>query len=169
MLRVYLSGCLAGRYATEVTAERAEATKTLARYGLRAVDPAESQSILWGAGKKAKVTKQMKRKLMETMVIRDKGLIRRSDVLLLLTGDIISDGSYKEVDFAQRCEIPVVIVSPKRYTEELMGWTNILVPKDHFFPNIQRAASFINRKYVKDYENFRNYFNMAVRKAPKDK
>ena len=106
---------------------------------------------------------------MAIMVIRDKGLIRRSDVLLLLTGDIISDGSYKEVDFAQRCEIPVVLVGPKRYTEELMGWTNILVPKDHIFPTVERAASFIKRKYVKDYENFKNYFNMAVRKAPKDK
>jgi nucleoside 2-deoxyribosyltransferase len=169
MLRVYLSGCLAGRYATEVTAERAEATKILAQHNLRAVDPAESQSILWGSGKKAKVTKKMKRKLMATMVKRDKALIRKSDILLVLTADIISDGTFREMDFAQRCEIPVVIVSPKRYTEELMGWTNILVPKDHTFPTVQKAASFIRRKYVQDYENFRNYFNMAVRKAPKDK
>lgn len=168
MLRCYLSGCLAGRYAAEVTAERAEATKILAHHGLRAIDPAEAQSALWGSGKKAKVSKSMKRKLMTTMVHRDKGLIRRSDVLILLTGDIISDGSYKEVDYAQRIEIPVVLVSPKRYTEELMGWTNILVPKDHIFTTIEKAASFIKRKYEKDYEKHRNYFNLAVRKAPKD-
>ena len=169
MLRCYLSGCLAGRYAAEVTEERALATKVLAKCGLRAIDPAEAQSALWGSSKKAKVSKSMKRKLMTTMVIRDKSLIRRSDILLLLTGDIISDGSYKEVDYAQRCEIPVVLVSPKRYTEELMGWTNILVPKDHIFPTVEKAAAFIKRKYAKDYEKQKNYFNLATRKAPKEK
>src|SRR5579863_1168056 len=142
MLRVYLSGCLAGRYATEVTAERSSATKVLARYNLRAVDPGESQQILWGSKKASVITKKMKRKLMETMVRRDKALVRKSDILLVLTGDIISDGTYREMDFAQRCEIPVVLVAPKRCREELMGWTNILVPKSQTFPTVEKAAAF---------------------------
>jgi len=168
-MRVYLSGCLAGRYAAEVNAERAKATKILTHNGLKAVDPAESQKILWGSKKGAVISKKMKRKLMETMVLRDKALIRKSEILLVLTGDIISDGTYKEVDFAQRIEIPVVLVAPKRYKEELMGWTNVLVPKDHIFPTIEKAVSFIKRKYVKEYAEFKKYFNMAVRKAPKEK
>lgn len=168
-MRIYLSGCLAGRYAAEVTAERSKATQILGKYNLRAVDPAESQQILWGSRKNSTISKKMKRRLMETMVHRDKWLIRRSDILLVLTGDIISDGTYKEVDYAQRCEIPVVLIAPKRYTEELMGWTNILVPKDHIFPTMEKAISFIKRKYTKEYDADKKYFNMAVRKAPKEK
>ena len=164
-----MSGCLAGRYAAEVTAERAEANRILAKHGLRGIDPAEAQSALWGSGKKAKVSKSMKRKVMETMVKRDKTLVRKSDILLVLTSDIISDGTYREMDFAQRCEIPVVLVGPKRYSEELMGWTNILFPKSHTFPTIEKAVSFIKRKYVKEYDAQKKYFNLAVRKAPKEK
>ena len=161
-LRVYLSGCFAGRFASDVKSERAEATRLLRRNRLREVDPAAAEQTIWGNGK---ISKRMTRKFMETMVRSDKFLIRRSDVLLVLTGDTISDGTYKEVDYAQRIEIPVVMVAPKRYSEELMGWTNILVGKDHIFPTTKKAVRFIKRKYAKEAEEHKKAFNQAVRKS----
>lgn len=156
------SGCFAGRFASDVKAERAIATRLIRKNGLVEVDPAKAEQTIWGRGK---ISKRMTRNFMTTMVKNDKYLIRRSDVLLVLTGDIISDGTYKEVDYAQRIEIPVVMVAPKRCSEELMGWTNILVGKDHIFPTVKRAISFIKRKYVKEVEEHKKAFTQAVRKG----
>lgn len=165
MLRIYLSGSMGGRFAEEVKAERAEATQELAKCGLHAVDPAAAEAKLWGNRKTAKIQLNMKRKIMEAMVWQDLWLIRRCDVLLVLTGDTCSDGTWHEMAFARFAGIPVVLVSPRRHSEELMGWTTVLIPKNHIFADVKRAAQFIRRTYARDYEKHKEYFGAAVKNA----
>lgn len=166
-IRVYLSGSMANRYAAEVKAERTEATQILAKYKLHAIDPAAAEEHLWGKHKSAKISTKFKRKVMQTMVWQDLFLIRRSDILLVLTGDKCSDGTWNEISYARSIGIPVVFVSPDRLRKNnpIMGWTNILTPKDHFFPDIIKAAKFIHKRYAKAYEKHRAYFNSAIRSA----
>lgn len=166
-IRVYLSGSMANRFAAEVKAERAEATQILSKYGLHAVDPAASEGQLWGNHKTAKISAKFKRKVMEVMVWQDLFLIRRCDILLVLTGDKCSDGTWNEISYARSIGIPVVFVSPERLRKNnpIMGWTNILTPRDHFFADVRRAARFIHKRYAKTYEKHKAYFNSAIRAA----
>ena len=163
-LRVYMSGKMSNRYVEDVKAERKRAAEELKKYKLVAVDPAAAEAELWPHKKKAKISSKFTRQVMEAMVDRDLYLIRRSDVLLYLTGDVVSEGSILELRYAQIIGIPVVMVSPERYSERWMGWLNIVVPKDHTFPDIKSAIRFIYRKYQKIHEKNKRYFDLAIRK-----
>ena len=163
-LRVYLSGKMSARYVEDVKAERKRATEELNKYKLVAVDPAAAETALWPNKKKAKISTKFTRKVMEAMVENDLFLIRRCDVLLYLTGDVVSEGSILELRYAQTIGIPVVMVGPERFHERWMGWINIIVPKDHTFKDVRSAVKFIYRKYQKTHERNKKYFNLAIRK-----
>ena len=163
-LRVYISGKMSSRYVEDVKAERRRAIEELHKYKLVGVDPAQAEAELWPHKKKAKISSRFTRKVMEAMVSRDLYLIRRSDALIYLTGDVVSEGSLMEVRYAQIIGIPVVMVSPERYHERWMGWMNIIVPKDHTFPEIKSAVRFIYRRYQKIHEKNKRYFDLAIRK-----
>jgi nucleoside 2-deoxyribosyltransferase len=167
-MRIYLSGSMGGRFAGEVKAERAEATRVFQKYGLKAVDPGAAEEHLWENTKKAKIKLNMTRKIMEIMIWHDLFLIRRSDALIVLTGTNPSDGTWREMCYAEQIGIPVFVISQKRKTEELMGWTTVLVPKDHTFSNIEEAAKFIAKRYKKEHETHIAYFNSAVKNNKKD-
>jgi hypothetical protein len=156
---------MGGRYKEEVKAERSEATRELSRCGLHAVDPAAAEENLWGKHRNARIIVKMKRKIMEAMVWQDRWLISRCDVLLVLTGDTPSDGTWHEMEIAMHMGKPVVLVAPKRFSGELMGWTTVLVPKDHIYPDVQKASRFIKRTYAKDYLKHRAYFQAAIKNA----
>jgi nucleoside 2-deoxyribosyltransferase len=156
---------MGGRFAGEVKVERAEATTALAKYSIKAVDPAAAEEHLWSTRKDARIQLNMKRKIMEIMIWHDLFLIRRSDALLVLTGTTPSDGTWREMCYAEKIGIPVILISPKRYAEELMGWSTVLVPKDHIFPDVQKAAKFLYKRYAKEHEMHIAYFNSAVKKA----
>jgi hypothetical protein len=164
-MRVYLSGKMSNRYVEDVKSERKRATDELSKYGIKAVDPAAAEAALWGSHKKARISTKFNRRIMTAMVDKDLFLIRRSDALLYLTGDVVSEGSLLEVAFAQQIKIPVIMVAPERYYERWMGWVNIFVPKDHTFIDIKSAVRFINRKYKKTYEKNKIYFDQAIKKA----
>jgi nucleoside 2-deoxyribosyltransferase len=167
-MRAYLSGSMANRFAQEVQAERAEASSALAKIGVRAVDPASAESQLWGKHVKAKISTKFKYKIIETMVKQDLWLIRRCDLLLVLTGDQVSDGTWAEWHFAQAAGIPVVMIAPKRVRGELSGWTNVMLPKGNIVPNLKAACSLIKRKYLKEDLKFKAYFNAAIKNANKN-
>ena len=79
-----------------------------------AVDPAAAEGKLWPSKKKAKISSKFKRHIMDIMVWRDLWLIRRCDVLLVLTGDVVSEGTLLEWRYAQNIDIPVVMIAPER-------------------------------------------------------
>jgi predicted Rossmann-fold nucleotide-binding protein len=158
---------MASRFAEEVKAERAEASECLAKIGVIAVDPAAAERQLWGEHNKAKIQTNMKLKIMDAMVKRDQWLIRRSDLLLVLTGDTPSDGTWHELVYALQLPIPVVMIAPRRCQKKnpLVGWSNILI-KD-IVPDLKAACRLIKRKYVKEEETQKAYFNAAIKNAKK--
>jgi nucleoside 2-deoxyribosyltransferase len=158
---------MASRFAQEVQAERAEASQALAKIGVRAVDPAAAESQLWGKHVKSKISTKFRYKIIETMVKKDLWLIRRCDLLLVLTGDTVSDGTWAEWHFAQAAEIPVIMIAPKRVKGELSGWTNVMLPKENIVSNLKAACNLIKRKYLKDDAQFKAYFNAAIKNANK--
>lgn len=161
--RVYLSGKMSNRYVDDVKSERRRATEELAKYKMRAVDPAAAEEKLWSNKKNAKISSTFKRKIMDIMVWHDLWLIRRCDVMLVLTGDVVSEGTLLEWRYAQNIGIPVVMIAPQRIRGEFMGWVNILVPQDHMFHDLKSAARFINKKYAKEYAEHHEYFAAAVK------
>jgi nucleoside 2-deoxyribosyltransferase len=169
-MRVYLSGSMQNRFAQEVQAERREASEALSKIGVFAVDPALAESQLWGKHLKAKISTSFRYKVIESMVKNDLYLIRRCDLLLVLTGSTPSDGTWIEWVMAKAMGIPVVMISPERCKKKnpLVGWSNVIIENGNIVPSLQAAISLIKRKYVKDEQSRKSYFNAAIRKAKYD-
>lgn len=163
MFRIYLSGSMAGRVAEQVREERAIATKLFLKAGIFPVDPAAAEQKLWVKKKAAKIGLQFPEKIMRAFVAQDKWLIRRCDALLVLTGDTPSDGTWREMVYAEKIGIPVVMIAPRRLRGELVGWSNIEVP--HIVDDLDSAVSLIKRKWLKEYEEHKKYFDSAIRHA----
>jgi hypothetical protein len=169
MMRVYIAGKMSSRYVEDVKSERRRAKEELAKLGMMAVDPAAAEERLWPHHKRAKISGKFNYKVMASMVHHDKWLIRRSDVLLVLTGDVPSEGTNAEFLYAKTIGIPVVMIAPERVKGNWMGWTNVLVGEENLFPDLKSAVRFINKTYKKDYENNKKYFDAAIQKLNKKK
>lgn len=165
MMRIYISGSMSGRLAEQVKSERQLAVKLFFEAGMRGVDPGASEKKLWKKGKKSKITFGFPEKIMKAFVAQDKWLIRRCDVLLVLTGDIPSDGTWREVCYAEKIEIPVVMIAPRRKAKEIMGWSNIEVP--YIVSDLKSAIKLIKTKLVPKYEAHSKYFESAIKNAQK--
>lgn len=165
-MRVYLSGSMANRFAQEVQAERAEATEELAKINVKAVDPAAAEKELWGKHLKAKIQNNMRLKIIDAMVQKDLWLIRRSDLLLVLTGSTPSDGTWWEMCYARFSHIPVIMISSERCKKKnpLTGWSNIMVERGNVVPDLKSAVRLIKRKYLKEDAERKAYFNAAIKK-----
>lgn len=144
MIRVYLSGGMGGRVASEVLKERQQAKELCDKYGLLAVDPGKGEKELW---KKYRIPDNFSPKIMTKFIARDKFLIRRCDVLLVLTGDNPSDGTWREMCYAEKIEIPVVLIGRNRAKDLIMSWSNIEVP--YRFTRMEKAIKFIAKKWGK--------------------
>lgn len=163
--RVYLSGGMAGRPPDLVKAERDHAADLFKKNGIMAVDPGAAEKKLWKKGKKARIGLKFPRPIIEAFVKEDKWLIRRCDALLVMTGDTPSDGTWREMAYAEKLEIPVIMVAPKRVHGELVGWSNVEVP--YIVDDLASAIRLIKRKFVKEYLRHKQYFDSSIRKAKK--
>ena len=83
--------------------------------------------------------------------------------MLVLTGDVVSEGTLLEWRYAQNIGIPVIMIAPERMKGNFMGWVNILIPQDHTFPDLKSAARFIHKKYAKEYAKHHEYFAAAIK------
>lgn len=165
MLRVYIAGKMSNRYVEDVKSERQRAKEELAKYNMLAVDPAAAEGQLWPRHKRAKISGRFSYNVMAAMVAHDKWLIRRCDCLLVLTGDIPSEGTNAEFLYAKSIGIPVVSISPLRVNGSWMGWTNVLLGEKNLFPDLKSAVQFIHKNYQKDYEKNKAYFEAAIKNA----
>lgn len=163
MFRIYLSGSMAGRVAEQVREERELATSLFAKAGIFAVDPAAAEQKLWKSGKTAKIGLQFPAKIMRAFVAQDKWLIRRCDALLVLTGDTPSDGTWREMCYAEKIGIPIIMIAPRRKRGELVGWSNIEVL--NIVEDLESAIRLIKRRWLKEYEDHKKYFDAAIRNA----
>lgn len=163
--RVYLSGSMSSRLVEQVKAERQLAIDLCAKAGMYAVDPADSEQKLWKPGKKSKIAVKFPPKIMQAFIKRDKFLIRHSDALIVMTGDTPSDGTWWEMCYAHDIGIPVVMISPKRATGEMVGWSNFLV--DDLVGDLTSAVRLIRRKYFKEKVGDAKYWDNAIKNAKK--
>lgn len=161
--RVYLSGSMANRVAEQVKAERELAVTKFAEAGIFAVDPAAAEQKLWGKRRDFKIGLTFPPKVMKAFVERDKWLIRRCDALLVMTGDSASDGTWREMTYAEKLGIPVIMISQQRCAKKIMGWSNIEV--QYIVPDLETAVRLIKRKFLKQYEIHRRFFDTAIRKG----
>lgn len=140
-MRIYLAGKMGGRMGWDVLQERAHATEVLEDFDLEAIDPADGENI---AADKL-VDLRMDYLTMKAYVSKDEFAIRQCHCLLVLTGDTPSEGTGIEFGLALELGIPVVLVSPKRVSGELMGfWT---VKASAIFGTVEDAAEYIAENY----------------------
>ena len=163
MFRVYISGSMSGHVATQVRSERQEAVKKFAKQGIFGVDPGAAETKLWKKGKKSKITFGFPERIMTAFVEQDKWLIRRCDAILVLTGDTPSDGTWREMCYAEIVGIPVVMIAPRRVAKEMVGWSNIEIP--YIVSNLKDAIKLIKSKLVPKYNKHRRFFESSIRNA----
>lgn len=163
MFRIYISGSMSGRVASQVRSERQDAVKRFAKEGIFGIDPGASETKLWKKGKKSKITFGFPEKIMNAFVDQDKWLIRRCDALLVLTGDTPSDGTWREMCYAEKIEIPVVMIAPRRVAKEMVGWSNIEVL--YIVSSLKEAIKLVKSKLVPKYDKHRRFFESAIKNA----
>lgn len=161
--RVYLSGSMAGRSPDQVKAERDHASELFKKAGMMAVDPGAAEKKLWKKGKKARIALKFPRPIIDAFVKEDLWLIRRCDALLVMTGDTPSDGTWWEMAYAEKIEIPIIMVAPRRAYGELVGWSNIKVK--HIVDDLPSAIRLIKKHFLKEYNRHKAYFDSAIRHA----
>ncbi len=140
--RVYLAGRMGGRAGRDVLEERARAVEACEYAGIEPVDPARNEGI----DPDLLVDLQMDYMTMKAFVSKDEYAIRTCHALIILTGDNPSEGTGIEFGLALSLGLPVVLVSPKRWRGELMGFWS--VKADAIFPTVEQAVDFISENYA---------------------
>lgn len=144
-MRIYLAGKMGGRLGYEVIAERAAARKICNRYGIDFIDPGETE--VEHIRPDDVISLKLDYTAMKSFVAKDEYAIRNCDALLVLTGDLSSEGTSWEMGFAHfELKIPVIMVAPKRLSGELMGFSNIKV--DAIFGTVEEAVRFLAENYA---------------------
>lgn len=138
---VYLSGKMGGLIVRDVLAMRAKAVELCKKLGLSWYDPAASEG-LEALDPDGKIDLSIDYNTMVEYVRKDDGNLDSCTVVLVLTGDTCSDGTWWEMARAYyMLSIPIVLVAPKRATGELMGFSNVKTP--YIFETLEGALVFI--------------------------
>lgn len=139
---IYLAGQLTGRSKKDAIAERNQAAKLLKKAGFLVFDPLSIESS--DKYKGPVFPKNPSNHDMRIYVRKEKNAIENCHAVLLLTGDVPSDGSWLEMGFAlYKCRIPVVLISKLRSSGELVSWSN--VEASSVVPNMQQAVTELTR------------------------
>lgn len=143
-LTVYISGKMAGRSVGDVLDERAYTTWMCSKWGLAVIDPADGEG-LDKLPRTDLISFTYTREQMAEFVEKDEKDVLRSDILLVLTGDTPSDGTWWEMGLARQSHIPIIIVSPKRASGQMMGFTNFKAAA--IFETVEAAVVYIAEHY----------------------
>lgn len=131
-----------GRLGSEVLEERWNATQLLEEADIEVYDPAANEHV----DASQIIDSSASYLTMKAYVAKDEFAIRNSHVLLVLTGDLSSEGTAWEMGLAHfGMGIPVILVAPKRAAGQLMGFSNIKC--DALFATVEEAVEFIAENY----------------------
>ncbi len=143
--KIYLAGSMAGRTAEEVTKERQKIIHLFRGTGVTVLDPWRTEK----GDAAPKIPTKFDYLTMKKYVAKDHYAIDHADLLLVTSGDHPSDGTWLEMGRAHyKCQIPVVMIAPKRVNESLMGFSNIIA--DAMFETAEEAVDFITSNFVHD-------------------
>jgi nucleoside 2-deoxyribosyltransferase len=144
MTRVYLSGKMSLRPGSEVLAERRRAVELCLEHNLTPLDPGKNENI---RDTNEVISISIDYPTMKAYVAKDIYAVDHCDVVLVLTGDTTSDGTWLEMGQAIfKNHIPVVMVAPRRCKGEIVGFATILCSA--MFPTIEEAVKFIADNYT---------------------
>ena len=144
MTKVYLSGKMSGRTGHDVVVERQRAIELCLEHNLTPLDPGKNEHL---KDIPELVSASVTYPVMKFFVAKDVYAIDHSDVVLVLTGDTPSDGTWWEMGQAHfKTGIPVVMVAPNRCSGDIVGFSNVMV--DALFPTIEEAVKFIADNYT---------------------
>ena len=142
MPAVYLSGRLENRTYEECLAERNKARELLEERGIKVINPLRGKDYL--EGKTISRFEKPGGMDIAEIIARDKYDLKRSDLLLILTGDEVSDGTWLEFGYAKyKLEIPVVMIAPTRIGQ--YGWSNH--EADYIAFNLTTAEDWIAKYF----------------------
>ena len=124
-MSIYLSGSIRGKDAGEVI-ELFHDAKT---YVEEELEKSEIRATVYIPIRGRQVCEQkgtwQPNYSLKEIIARDENDVRNSDMVIILTGDNVSDGTWLEFGLAHyECKIPVIMVSPKRKKGELFSWSN---------------------------------------------
>lgn len=142
-MRIYLAGKMQGRMGWEVLQERAHATDVCESFDLEVSDPAATELI----DPEKIVDINMNWMQMQAFVSKDEFAIRQCHCLLILTGDMPSEGTGLEFGLALQLGIPVVLVSPLRADGQKMGFWSIKASA--IFATVEDAVEYIADNYAR--------------------
>jgi nucleoside 2-deoxyribosyltransferase len=139
-MKIYLSGALAGRVVKEVKKERSSAIKLLSKAGIEVIDPA----VFEKQDQARKFSMNISLDFIRKLVSMEKFAIDHCDALVILTGDIISSGTWLEFGYAKyHCKIPVILISKKHYRKTFVSWSN--VEADIVVENVPQAVKALKK------------------------
>jgi len=124
MFRVYMCGKLTGRTKDDILKEHEPIREAIVKRGGAYEDPFEKEESLFK--KRQKCGFEGINQSISEVVHLDKTMIKRSDILLYMTGDIPSTGSLLEVGYARYLHIkPIIVISPKHHSREMLSWLTV--------------------------------------------
>lgn|SRR3990167_9266858 len=149
---VYLSGNIAGRTYQEATEARNEAKRLLGVRGWDTLDPMRGKEILSTVSViDEKVSKELLGGITDQAIIqRDFDDVRRSDALLVLSGDRASWGTAFEWSIAHFLyQKPIVVVASLDSPTRDHPWCKSMA--SYFAPTVEDAVDFLDRWFDRGY------------------
>lgn len=141
-MRIYLSGSLDGRTKKEIEDEHRPYRKAISKRGWGYYDPFEKESTIITH----RVTVDRTNMLMEEIVHIDKVEIKNSDVLLVMTGDISSKGTFLEIGYARyHLVMPVIAVAPVHASGKHTSW--LTTEADYIARDYKEALKICDLKW----------------------
>lgn len=151
---VYLSGSISGLTYNEASGPRDYATNLLLKRGWDVLDPMRGYQILNSLGDSPIEEGEHVQRLLgvtDTAITqRDRDDIRRSDVLLVFSGDHATWGTAFEWEFAVALGKPVVVICSEDSPTRDHPWCRTMC--SGFFSTVDEAVAFIDRWLDRGYQ-----------------
>ena len=149
---VYLSGRIGGLTYEEASASRNEAARLLHAAGWDTLDPMRGYEILSTLDEKPIKDDDTKRLLGVTdqaILQRDEDDVRRSDVILIFSGDTPTWGTAFEWQMAYTLKKPIVVIASKDAVSRGHPWCRSMA--SYFAETVEEAVQFITEWLDRGY------------------
>ena len=149
---VYLSGSIGGLSYDEAANPRNKAAKLLNAIGWDTLDPMRGYQILSTLDviKEGEQVQNMLGVTDAAIIQRDTDDVRRSDVLLVFSGNDASWGTAFEWQMAYDLKKPIVVICDKDSPTRLHPWCRTMA--SYFAETIEEAVEFIDKWLDRGYQ-----------------
>lgn len=149
---VYLAGSIGGLNYEQASAPRDAATNRLLKLGWDVLDPLRGYEILSTLEtiEEGELVQGMLGVTDTAITQRDRDDIRRSDVLMILSGNKATWGTGFEWEFAFNLGKPVVVVCEEDSKTRIHPWCRTMC--SGFFTTVEEAVDFLDKWLDRGYQ-----------------